>query len=258
VEAAEANEVAIDVDTATLEKMLSIVERAWMALGESEPYWSVWTSDSFKKQNFDANAQTFYESGRRDTERLHAWLQRNGIEESGLKTCCEYGCGTGRVTPWLARAFPRVVACDISAAHLAIARRVLDERGIKNVQLTRVDSRSAIQSLEPFDILFSLIVFQHNPPPVIAFLLRTLLARLRPGGVLFFQVPTYATGYRFSAEEWLRLGDAHGMEMHVLPQRNVFAIALLAGCEVLEVQPDTYAGTQGWVSTTFLLRKRTV
>ena len=99
-------------------------------------------------------------------------------------------------------------------------------------------------------------MLQHNPPPVIASILDKLLGRLRPGGIAFFQVPTFQPGYRFSVADYLADSESgKRMEMHVLPQPYVFQIGLRNDCEPVEVSPDSLTGSN-FTSNTFLLRKR--
>ena len=54
------------------------------------------------------------------------------------------------------------------------------------------------------DLLYSVLVMQHNPPPVIAELLRAFLGRVNVGGFAFFQVPTYAENYEFTLDRYVR------------------------------------------------------
>jgi hypothetical protein len=111
---------------------------------------------------------------------------------------------------------------------------------------------------EPWDLWFSRIVLQHNPPPVIAWLLRTAFDHLAPGGVAIFQVPTHCVGYRFDLRSYLAREGDPAMEMHVLPQPAVFALAAEAGLRVLEVREDTHlvsSNTSTWLSNMFVLRR---
>jgi hypothetical protein len=115
---------------------------------------------------------------------------------------------------------------------------------------------ASLDELPPVDLVFSVIVLQHNPPPLIAHVLRKLLGTLRPGGVAFFQVPTYARGYRFETAKYLRSKPRTDcVEMHVLPQAEVFSIVASSACETLEVLPDSCVGDPDWISNTFLVRK---
>jgi SAM-dependent methyltransferase len=248
--------VEVDVHPALLRQMFARVEQTWQALGVTEPFWSVLSSDVFRRDRFSENAAHFYDSGRYEIDRLTAWLRRNDVPEIGPgSSCCEYGCGTGRVTRWLAPHFARVVACDISSSHLQLAERYLCRAGISNVVFQRIDSPLALNSMEPVDLVLSSLVLQHNPPPVIAFTLERILHWLKPAGIAFFQVPTYLAGYEFRAESYLSRPPSGEIEVHLLPQRHVYAIAAKARCRVLEVQPDGLLGQPHWISTTFLLRK---
>jgi hypothetical protein len=47
-------------------------------------------------------------------------------------------------------------------------------------------------SLPKVDAVVTLIVLQHNPPPVIKLILRSLLDALKQGGVAYFQLLTYS------------------------------------------------------------------
>jgi hypothetical protein len=89
-------------------------------------------------------------------------------------------------------------------------------------------------------------------------ILERLLARLRPGGVAYFQVPTHTVDYTFHLEDYMAhgLGSGH-IEMHCVPQRRIFRIARDSGCDVLEVREDDWVGRRHVeLSNTFLLRKR--
>lgn len=81
---------------------------------------------------------------------------------------------------------------------------------------------------------------------------------LNPGGIAYFQVPTYQRGYYFSCTGYLtNFGGKKGMEMHVLPQAEVFNIADQADAQVLEIFEDSWTGiVNGGRSNTFIIRKR--
>ena len=243
---------------AEYEALLKHVQDAWTRMGETEPMWSVLTGEQFKQATFSAHAAEFYELGRTDLRRFTAWLERNEVRLATLDTCFEFGCGVGRVTRWLSPLFKRVIACDISRVHLAHASSYLSSQSLENVEFIHLKSPGDLANLEPFDAIFSVIVLQHNPPPVIYKVLQVVLTQLRPGGVAYFQVPTYQMGYSFTMHEYMAssLFKAEQMEMHVLPQRFIFEVAAECDCLVLEVQPDNYTGIADGVSNTFLLQKR--
>jgi SAM-dependent methyltransferase len=248
--------VDLKADPSTVNRLFARVERCWMEQGRDEPFWSVCSHEQYKRQNFAPNAEAFYASGELDAMRLAVWLKRNAVDASKFESCLEVGCGTGRVTPWLARRFRRVLACDISALHMELAAAQVKQQALRNVQFVHTASMRAFDTLPAVDVVYSIIVLQHNPPPVIHALLARLFRRLKPGGVAFFQVPTYAEGYQFDIQAYLDLPEHRRIEMHVIPQRAVFDLAGAENCSVLEVEPDRCVGTPGWLSNTFLVRKR--
>lgn len=248
--------VETELAPAKLQEMFRRVEQCWSALGKTEPYWSVASFDRFKSSTFDAHSSQFYASGEREVQRMLAWLRRNQIDPASLESCLEYGCGVGRVTTWLCSQFARVFACDVSEPHLELSRRRLLADGHSNVAFRKIDSLLSPSQFDPVDLVFSIIVLQHNPPPVIAHIVRMLLRSLNPNGLAFFQVPTYAAGYAFNAKEYLRRPvEEASFEMHLLPQSSIFKIVRDEGCTVLEVQPDTYVGSPQWISNTFLIQR---
>ena len=248
-------EVESEVPPATLAEMLSRIGEVWTGLGETEPYWSVLSADHFRLSTFKENRDEFYASGERDFGVAKAFLARSGKRLPEHGRCFELGCGAGRVTLALARHFDEVVAYDISKTHLEIARSVVLEAGFDNVKFSLPAKTGSLRQFGSFDFVVSLIALQHNPPPVIAFLVREICGILAPGGIAYFQVPTYRAGYRFSAHPYLsEKGD--GIEMHALPQPIIFKMFEQEKCRILEVREDGWVGSPYFISNTFLIEKR--
>ena len=248
--------VEADVTDELLARMLARTQSQWEQLGRSDPYWSVITQPHYRKEQFEDYRQQFELSGKHSCELFLAALRRNGINPGSLRTCLEVGCGVGRVTRYLAQAVQQVIGCDISSQHLDLARQYLDSKAVANVELRHWSSIEAISQLPLFDALYSVITLQHNPPPVMAWMLRRLLGSLAPGGIAYFQLATYRNGYLFEAERYLNTPALPTLEMHVLPQAQVFRIVQEAGCACLEVREDTMCGDESrMLSNTFLVRK---
>ena len=197
-----------EVDAAQdLSILLDHIQRTWQHLGETEPHWSVITSERFHQSRIQETKDEFYNSGRQHVDLLFRTMERNGIDYTAFRSCLEYGCGLGRVTRWLAERFENVYGYDISRAHLQSAENHLAECGVRNVTLRHIRNVEDIFHLQESDLIYSLIVLQHNPPPVIRIIVREFLRVLNPGGVAFFQVPTYRMGYSFDAR---RLPEQRG------------------------------------------------
>ncbi|OYT72284.1 MAG: methyltransferase type 12 [Chloracidobacterium sp. CP2_5A] len=250
------------VEDATLEKLLELTRLSWEHLGEHEPHWSVLSADEFKQANLDAHRERFYASGQHSAEQFLNLLRRNGClpEKLSDKRIIEYGCGVGRVTHALAQRFGEVRAYDISAPHLELARQFAASLGLDNIRFAQIKRPQDVTQLPQADAVYTTIVLQHNPPPVIRFILKALLDALAPSGVACFQLLTYQQGYAFSAEAYLRASPEQGrrvVEMHVLPQRRVFEIIAQSGCRVLETLDDALADYRGGdLSNTFLVQKQ--
>lgn len=251
-------EVETDTDAAGLAALLAHTEGTWTRLGDEEPHWSVISAERFKQDQLAAHRDEFDASGANDVALFMAFLARNGVDPSGFQRVLEYGCGIGRVTRFFAERFPQVIACDISPSHLKQAEHYLQSRQLDNVELKRIRGIDDVAGPADLDVVFSVIVLQHNPPPTMVAILDRLLARLRSGGVAYFQVPTHAVGYRFQVADYLKWGiQGQHVEMHYLPQRHVFRLAHEHGCDVLEVREDDWVGRREVeLSNTFLLRKR--
>ncbi len=257
------DEPAMVIEDVLLEGDLNLlfthIQQTWQHLGETEPYWSVLTAERFLQVNLQqSNALAeFYEKGRGDADRIFKTLERNGLDVGGGRSCLEYGCGLGRVTRWLADRFEVVYGFDISSAHLKLARANLEQLGAPSVDFRQICAVRDLEMLPKVDLVYSVIVLQHNPPPLIGYMIQKLLNALNPGGVALFQVPTYKLGYRFTLLEYLAsAATRRELEMHVFPQKRVFELIRQTGCQVIEVLEDGWTGgLYGEISNTFLVQK---
>jgi SAM-dependent methyltransferase len=248
--------VDVKVPDAVLQAMIARIEGEFKHMGTTEPHWSVLTADRFKAAVIKENETEFFESGRFGVDDLRATAERSNIALDGYESCFELGCGVARATIWLAEIFDKVIGADISPTHLAIAKQTVERYKRNNITLLHLNSIAAIKKLAPFDVFFSLIVLQHNPPPLIAYLLTAVFEKLKPGGIAYFQVPTYCRDYRFDAEEYLRTKQPPGVpEMHIIPQPVLFEMIEEQDCQIIEVREDNSSGPP-WVSNRILVQKK--
>ena len=233
------------------------IKKVWEALGVSEPHWSVMTHEKFKKENIDKNSEEFFMSGKQGVDLFISALTRNNINTQSYKTCLEFGCGIGRVTKHLANKFEKIYAYDISKNHLDLAKKYFEEFEIKNTDFIQLKELNELENIKEIDVVFSVIVLQHNPPPIICFILQKLMKALKAGGVAYFQVPTYKLGYIYSVKNYLNSAiNETNMEMHVLPQKEIIKIAQKEGCQLIEVHEDNWIGRDNTgLSNTFLFIK---
>ena len=248
-------EVETDAGNEVAARCLAEIRKAWTQLGIERPHFSVLTERRYMPENISRSLEQFWQTGEQETARVINIARRHGGGDPAIQTCVEVGCGVGRVTMGLARQYARVYAYDISATHLAHARRRAQDAGLTNIAFHDC-ADDPLAGLEPCDLYYSAIVLQHNPPVIISRLIRNALRSLNPAGLAIFQVPTYRVGYRFSTAEWLAASHSPDMQMHCLPQARIFEIIAEEHCAVLEVREDDWAGpSTQWLSNTFVVRK---
>jgi SAM-dependent methyltransferase len=248
-------DVEVDASPRQLAAMVRHIAANWRLMGEVQPHFSVIVDPAYYADRIAESEEQFYQSGEHYVADLRRTTARAGIDIAGYRRCLELGCGVGRLSVWLAAQFETVIAVDISPPHLAIARRAAERFGRSNIEFVHLESPASLGSIGAFDIFTSVIVLQHNPPPLIAMILRSVLGQLRPGGVAFFQVPVYREGYSFHVAEYLAAAPGiDGMEMHLIPQAALFRLLRETGCELLACLED--GATGGYmVSNTILARK---
>lgn len=248
--------VETQVSSEVLDQMFQRIQKQWDHLGATEPYWSIVTQPQNYMAEFDQHREHFYASGNSACQTFLATLRRSGINLAQLDSCLEVGCGVGRVTNYLSGAFSKVIATDISAKHLELAKTHLEDKGVQNVELQHWHNIDQMLQLPQVDAVMSLITLQHNPPPIIVWMLSTLLSRLRSGGVAYFQIPTYKNGYLFEVERYLASTPPDTLEMHYLPQHEVFKVFAKANCQCLEVREDGMVSDEDqMLSNIFLVQK---
>ncbi len=244
-----------DLSDSDRDRLWAHIGQIWASQGQNDPFWSVISAPAYRMASItDAAIDTFYRGGAHEVERIDAWLRRSGFELRPDMVCMEFGCGVGRLTGWLARRCKHLHALDISPPHLARTAARVRATATTNVSLTLLGTPAELGALPAIDLFVSFLVLQHNPPPIIALILGRAFQRLTPGGLALFQLPTYHQDYSFVLETYLR-GIGHtDIEMHCLPQHDVFQIAAQNGLTPLEIQQDQFTGDWG-ISHTFLFQK---
>jgi SAM-dependent methyltransferase len=251
--------VETDGDPELLRRLFDHVNRSWQHLGETDPYWSVLTAPQYRGKPSAEHIARFFASGEPEVDCLRMALARSGNSLDEKRSCLEYGCGLGRITRHLAPNFDRMIGVDISAAHLKIASELAEKDGVRGVEWLHLETLDKLATLPEVDLIYSLIVLQHNPPPVIERILSTFARILKPGGIAYFQVPTYRVDYEFRLADYVRnqVGKRE-LEMHTFPQERIFQIFGDLGAEpVLVAEDRATGGRSGERSNTMAFKKRT-
>jgi SAM-dependent methyltransferase len=158
-------------------------DRAYDRVGRTEPYYGVIALDRFLRANLDAAALCeFFETGEAQVAQVLATIRARLAADFKPLRALDFGCGVGRILIPLAREASQAVGVDVSDAMMAEAARNCRERNVTNVSFVKSDDR--LSRLEgTFDLIHSIIVFQHIAPRRVEVLVRGLLAHLEPGGV---------------------------------------------------------------------------
>jgi 2-polyprenyl-3-methyl-5-hydroxy-6-metoxy-1,4-benzoquinol methylase len=249
---------SVEVDSSAtneeISRILADFSTKWTEFGQTEPYWSVLTGERYRMKDIDANIiEHFYESGIGEVDFFEQCCGRNMVSVNPDWEILDFGCGVGRVGEHFARRYRSYHGIDVSISHMNLARERLNRMNLHNWVISSL--MEFITQPVDFDVLYSFLVLQHNPPPLIAWLLDRLLPRIRLGGVAFFQLPCHLFGYSFDKRAYLEnLGRQHEFELHVLPQHRVFRILASHGFVPIEVVPYPCIGPVGY-SFSFLAER---
>ena len=83
-----------------------------------------------------------------------------------------------------------------------------------------------------------------------------MLKALNPGGIALFQVPTFKIGYEFDISKYLSEDHELDMQMHCIPQNNIFDAIFKNSCKLLEVREENSIGMLGEaISNLFIVMK---
>ena len=254
------DESPLDIELAdNVDPLITHIQNVWHQLGLSEPHWSVITEAKYLSSSITDKRDEFFESGKDCVDLLIKTFERNNIDFSTHNSCLEFGCGVGRITFWLAKKFNNIYGYDISKSHLDLAQLYLDSERVKNVTLCHIDKLDDMLKFPKVDVIYTILVLQHNPPPLIKKIVEFLLISLNPGGIAYFQVPTYRKGYRFNLNDYMQNETKkQEMELHVLPQHIIFDVVDNNNCKVIEVLEENLSGLYGSGdrSNTFVVQKK--
>jgi SAM-dependent methyltransferase len=172
-------------------------DKEWEKLGRTDPYYGVLDCDKFRSQKLEAGSiSEFFKSGDDHITCLFETVRRFVDSEFAPSSALDFGCGVGRCTIPLARLCRMVVGVDVSDSMLKEARSNLLQRSISNVTLVKTEEILA-KSLGPFDLIHSVLVFQHIPQVKGEKILEKLVSLLSNDGILAIQFlyhrtePTY-------------------------------------------------------------------
>ncbi len=158
----------------------------WEQLAELDPMWAILSSPERRFGNWDSDE--FFATGELEAAQLLSRVDElGGLAGSGW--ALDFGCGVGRVSRALAKAFDHVVGVDISETMLARGRDLNSD--VANVEFVHNAAPDLhVLGAQRFDLVYSSIVLQHQPSRELArAYIDELIRVLAPGGRLVFQIP---------------------------------------------------------------------
>jgi SAM-dependent methyltransferase len=119
-------------------------------------------------------------------------------------TAADYGCGPGKLLPYLAAKFGKVYGYDFSEKLLNIARDRC--RRIPNIEIQQVDLTQPVDHLPRVDVIVSLNAAIMPDTVARMQFLRGMASRLKPGGTLILNLPSVESLLftAFRETEWYR------------------------------------------------------
>lgn len=233
-----ARRIDVDATPEQLEYLMVHAREVWTEYGEKDPYWSVLAAEAYRRDALDADVEkTFYDTGTADAGFLHAIVNRNGLDLPSEGRVLDFGCGVGRVGEHLAMMFAEYEGVDISEAHIALARQRFASVGFAAASFRSL--ADFLHDSNRYHCVYSLLVLQHTPPPVMLMLVERLLGCIRPGGIGLLQIPCATSEYEFDLSAYLDgLDTRKQMEMHALPHYAVLDAIEGGGCQLVEAVDD--------------------
>ena len=195
------------------------VAQNWDHLAKTEPYYAVLTDEA----NRQGPSEYFWQSGDVVASLIQREVALAGLSLSELHAC-ELGSGVGRVAQAMYRLCKSVTGFDVSQTMVEVA-----SKNFPYIPFKHFDGR-----LEPLscDLVYSVIVLQHNPPEVIGKMLRTMFSSARHA--VWFQLPL-PTG------EQDTMPAIPAIPMYGVPEHAVLEIGRQSGFDFVAIINDHFA-----------------
>ncbi len=163
----------------------------WEQFGQEDPYYGVLSHDKYRQGNLtEAALRDFFESGRQHIDFVFKTIRAH-VDPAFRPDCAlDFGCGVGRCLVSLSAQCRAVTGIDVSDAMLQEARQNCAKFGLANIELVKSDDQlSALTTA--YDLIHSILVFQHIPPARAVGIFERLVGRLNDGGVGVIQFPYF-------------------------------------------------------------------
>lgn len=170
-------------------------DQQWERYGRTDPYFGVLSHEKFRGEPGASERDEFFASGEKQIAFVLSIARERfdpGFEPS---RALDFGCGVGRCTLPLARRCGSVVGIDVSESMLEEARRNCAAASLEGVVFQRSDDTLS-DVPGSFDLVHSVLVFQHIARKRGERIFSTLVDRLSDGGVGAVQFVYHRTDSR--------------------------------------------------------------
>lgn len=158
-------------------------DKEWERFGAHDPYYGVLADDKFRSSKLnDLSLSEFFKSGADYVDDLFTLIKKYFNQSQNPKNILDFGCGVGRLVIPFSKRSESVVGIDVSASMLNEATNNCAKRSITNVQFIRSND-DLTEVTKRFDLIHSVIVFQHIPVPRGEKIVHRLIDLLESGGI---------------------------------------------------------------------------
>jgi SAM-dependent methyltransferase len=233
-------------------------ERDWEVLARTEPYFAVLTEKRYLGAQLPDHQAEFWRSGHDFIAELAHLCQTHLGCALAPHRALDFGCGVGRILLPLAQRSYSAVGVDISPTMLSLAQASCQRAGLSNVSFSH-----SIPSHDAFDLVVSVIVFQHIPVKTGLAILDGMLGVLSPGGLIalhfLFARPGASPGRRWARFLYATFGPVHAlvnffrgrssgeayMQMNVYPVNEVLRRLAAHGIADIHMSLTDHGGFEG-------------
>lgn len=161
----------------------------WERFGERDPLGAILTAGPPGAECWDT--ETFFRTGAQELARLRARCAELGLAFGGTRAL-DFGCGVGRLTRHLLEDFERADGVDVAASMIERAGQLNPSEDLRF--LCNPSADLDLLQADAYDLVLSLITLQHMPPAYARRYIQEFFRKVRPGGTVFFQLPTRSHG----------------------------------------------------------------
>jgi len=154
---------------------------AWEELARENPFWGVLSHDAFVGASASSIPEEFWRSGELHVARVLDTIRRRFDPSFSPHAVLDFGCGVGRLLRPFAWEAGEVVGVDASSTMRSLALETLRENGVEKGRVVATTGELLEHGCS-FDLVHSVLVFQHLRRHVGEQELEQVLAVLAPGG----------------------------------------------------------------------------